>query len=256
MTFSFGLTGTHNVLDSFKASGEKTYDIEVKVNNQDTDEQYSWDRNKFMDRLMVMRDLLSTYEEQGQVDGLNNDDNPFMDINEPKMIGEGYYRLEPLAYLIDNPVVINLIGSNYENHGSLDINVIPVDAEGNEDIAEDDLPEQPEDLMDRRMDFVINIIKASNLPSNFCKDVFVQYQIYLEETKYQTDVVSGKNREPQFNYRRQHTQTVVTENFLKYIKNEVMAFKVFGYPDVKKENPLEGQASKKKMKAKAAAAMK
>ena len=133
---------------------------------------------------MVMRDLLSTYEEQGQVDGLNNDDNPFMDTNEPSLIGEGYYRLEPLAYLIDNPITINLIGSNYENHGSLECNVIPVDPEGNEDLPEDDLPDQPEDLMDRRMDFVVHIEKASNLPTNFCKDVFVQYQLYLEETKY------------------------------------------------------------------------
>ena len=93
------------------------------------------------------------------------------------------------------------------------------------------------------------------MPSNFCKDVFVQYQLYLEETKYQTNVVPGKHREPEFNYRRQHTQTVVTENFLKYIKNEVMAFKVFGFPDVKTEKMVENlAASKKKQKSQAAAA--
>ena len=93
------------------------------------------------------------------------------------------------------------------------------------------------------------------MPTNFCKDVFVQYQLYLEETKYQTDVVQGKNRQPEFNYRRQHTQTVVTENFLKYIKNEVMAFKLFGFPDVKKESQVENLAAiKKKQKSQAAAA--
>ena len=157
-----------------------------------------------------------------------------MDTNEPSIIGEGYFRLEPLSYLIDNPVMINLIGSNYENHGQLELNVIPVDAEGNEDIAEEDLPDAPEDLLDRRIDFIVNITRAKDLPSNFCKDVFVQYQVYLEETKYTTEVMAGKNRDPEFNYRLQHTQSVVTENFLKYIKEELLTFKVYGFPDVKK----------------------
>ena len=48
---------------------------------------------------------------------------------------------------------------------------------------------------------------------------------------------------------------MVTENFLKYIKNEVMAFKVFGYPDVKIEKTVESlAATKKKQKSQAAAA--
>ena len=180
-----------------------------------------------------MRDLLSDYEEKGQIDELDKIGNPFTDIKEPSLIGEGYYRLEPLGYLLDNPFTVNLIGTNYENHGSLEVNLIPVDAEGNEDIADEDLPEAPEDLMDRRVDFLVNIAKASDLPSNFCKDVFVQYQIYLDDTKHNTDAIQGKNRSPEFNYRKQHTQPVVTENFLKFIKSECMVFKVYGFPDVK-----------------------
>lgn len=64
-----------------------------------------------------MRDLMNQYEDIGEVDGLNNDDNPFTDKNEPALIGQGLYRLEPLSFLIDNPCEVNLIGSNYENHG-------------------------------------------------------------------------------------------------------------------------------------------
>jgi hypothetical protein len=79
--------------------------------------------------------------------------------------------------------------------------MIPVDQEGNEDIPEDDLPDQPEDLLDRRIDFVVNITHAKDLPSNFSKDVFVEYQFYLEDKKYHTCVVEGKNRNPEFNYR-------------------------------------------------------
>ena len=85
------------------------------------------------------------------------------------------YCLEPLAYLIDNPFTVNLIGSNYENHGQLDVNIIPVDAQGNEDIPEDDLPAEPSELLDRQIDFIVSIERARDLPSNFCKDVFVEY---------------------------------------------------------------------------------
>jgi len=82
VTFTFGLTGSSTGdkglnlnLQNFEL-GEKQYDIEVKVNNLDSDEQYIWDRSKFKDRLMVMRDLLSVYESQGGLDDLN-DVNPF-----------------------------------------------------------------------------------------------------------------------------------------------------------------------------------
>mmetsp|Transcript_14845 Transcript_14845/g.18589 ORF Transcript_14845/g.18589 Transcript_14845/m.18589 type:complete len:155 (+) Transcript_14845:2635-3099(+) len=137
--FSFGLTGSNNTekglnlnISSFDM-GEKQYDIEVKVNNLQTEEQYIWDRIKFKDRLIVMRDLLNVYENEGDVvDGLATDDNPFADVQEPAIIGEGYFRLEGLSYLIDNPSTIDLIGSNYENHGQLEVDLIPVDADGND----------------------------------------------------------------------------------------------------------------------------
>jgi len=39
--------------------GEKKYKLEVTVNNLMTEEMYIWDSNKFNDRLVMMRDLLS-----------------------------------------------------------------------------------------------------------------------------------------------------------------------------------------------------
>lgn len=162
VNFTFGLTGSGDKgisvnLSSFELE-ERSYDIEVKVNNLDTDEQYIWDRSKFTDRLMVMRDYLNVYGETGTVDEIaKGDDNPFIDQQEPAIIGQGYYRLEPLSYLIDNPVSIELIGTNYENHGKLEVNVIPVDPDGNDELADDDLPESPEDMLNRRIDFLVQI---------------------------------------------------------------------------------------------------
>lgn len=67
-----------------------------------------------------MRDMIAQYGESGQ-------QNPFVDEPEPILVGEGYYSLEGLANLMDSPSTINLIGSTYEVHGLLEVNIEPVD---------------------------------------------------------------------------------------------------------------------------------
>jgi len=122
----------------------------------------------------------------------------------------------------------------------LDVNITPVgpDGESIEDMPDEMIPEEPEDMLDQRIDYIIQINKALDLPSNFCRDVFVEYSLFLSDDKYKTKVIAGKNRNPEFGYSVQHTQECVTENFLKYLKEETLVFRVYGYPDVKKKDPL------------------
>ena len=72
---------------------------------------YIWSIEKFKDKLDMMRDVVNTYTETGEVPSMEQDDDPFYDEIEPLLIGQGYYKLEPLAYLIDNPAVISIIGT-------------------------------------------------------------------------------------------------------------------------------------------------
>ena len=65
-------------------------------------------------------------------------------------------------------------------------------------------------------------------------------------------MVPGKERNPVFNFSKHHTQSVVTENFLKYIKDECLTFRVLGFPDVKKQ--VENSSNIKRSKAKRDAA--
>ena len=48
---------------------------------------------------------------------------------------------------------------------------------------------------------------------------------------------------PIYGYAHQHTYECVTTNFLKYMKEECLVFKVFGYPDVKKKE-IKGKGKK------------
>ena len=72
--------------------------------------------------------------------------------------------------------------------------------------------------------------------------MYVEYTLFISEEKFKTEVCQGKSRSPPFNYKKEHTQACVTDNFLKYLKEECLVFKVYGYPDVKKKD----DAKKKK----------
>jgi hypothetical protein len=119
---------------------------EVRVENFDNGQIYLWTPEKFRERLMMMRDMVAQYGEHGV-------ENPFSDEPEPLLIGEGYYSLEALANLIDNPANVNLISSTFEVHGKLDINIIPVNPDGSEDL--DFIPNEPSDLIGQRIDFIV-----------------------------------------------------------------------------------------------------
>ena len=153
VTFSFSLisAGTQE-----SAHGEKIdsllktrkEQLEIRVDDYIHDELYMWSPTKFRERLIVMRDLLSTYEDKGELPDMLPEDNPFFDSPKPILIGEGYYMLQPLANLIDNPAQINLIGRTFEVYGKLNVNVIPVDPSGSEELLDEMIPDEPEDLID------------------------------------------------------------------------------------------------------------
>jgi len=51
-----------------------------------------------------------------------------------------------LAYLIDNPATISIIGPTSTINGKLEVNIVPVDENGDTDLPEDLLPDNPLDL--------------------------------------------------------------------------------------------------------------
>lgn len=183
----------------------------------------------------MMRDVLNTYEEDGEYPSFHDPhDDPFYDMMEPLLIGQAYYKLEPLAYLIDNPTTSKLVSQSFAMYGTVDVNIIPCDPSGQDEPAEELIPDEPEDLLNQSIDFIVDISKAEQLPKDFCKDVYCEYTFYLDETPFRTTTVKSKNQNPEFNYRRQHTVGCVTELMLKHLKNDCLVIKLFGYPDIKR----------------------
>lgn len=142
----------------------------------------------------MIKDAFNAFQDNNyQLPEMDPNEDPFIDQMEPLMIGTAIYKLEPLAYLMDNPTSVSIVSSTSQICGKLEINVSPVDTDGESEVPEDNFPDDPMDLLGQRIDFVVEIKKAIDLPADFCKDVYCEYQFYIDDDKYQTVKILGKN---------------------------------------------------------------
>ena len=121
---------------------------------------------------------------------------------------------------MDNPSTVSIIGQNSQIMGKLKINIIPVDQDGESEVPDDMIPENPDDLIGQRIDFKVEISQALDLPEDFCKDIHCEYTFFLGEEKYTTTTVEGKNREPVFNYSHHHVIEPCSEYFIQHLLKE------------------------------------
>lgn len=101
------------------------------------------------------------------------------------------------------------------------------------------IPDEQEELLEKRLDFIVQIDSALELPDDFCRDVFCQYTFFLDDEKYKTQKAKGKNQNPEFNYSNHHTVNCVTNLLLDHLKNDCLTIELFGYPETKKDNQFE-----------------
>lgn len=85
-----------------KDLAEQMDEVQVKVENYDTGAIHIWSADRFQEKLLMMRDALQTFEENDFTE-LPPDQDPFYEKQEPILLGQAFYMLEGLAYLMDNP---------------------------------------------------------------------------------------------------------------------------------------------------------
>lgn len=146
--------------------------------------------------------------------------------------------------LMDNPIEVNLIGTSYAVTGKIEVNLVPTDPTGTDEPPEELITDNPDDLIDNRLDFLVQITRCKDLPEDLCRDVYVEYTFYLDPEKHRTVVISGKNRNPEFNYSKHHTVENVTDMLVEYLKKECIFFKVYGFADVKPKLKKESAPQK------------
>lgn len=120
------------------------------------------------------------------------------------------------------------------------MNVVPCDETGNEDLNEDLLTDEPNDLINTALDFKVKISQLFNLPEDLCRDIYCEYQFYMEKETYQTEVCKGSNRSPIFNFEKQHHVECVTKYLVDYLLQNQLVIKIYGTQELKnKKKPAQ-----------------
>jgi hypothetical protein len=89
--------------------------------------------------------------------------------------------LEGLAYLLDNPRDIPIVSTSNKIVGKVFVNIVPCEEDGNEDLDEDSLPDDPKDLLNTEIFLKVKISHIENLPEDFCRNIFCEYKLYMDD---------------------------------------------------------------------------
>ena len=150
------------------------------------------------------------------------------------LLGSSYYVLQGLAYLLDNEVEAPIISQSSEVVGQLALNVVPCDENGDSELDEENEPLDPQELLSQPLNFKVKISHASNLPEDFCRNIYCEYKFYIDDTVFKTEVVEERTRTPNFNYERKHEYSCVTQKLLDYLTDDKLQIKIYGFKDLKK----------------------
>ena len=228
---------------------KKKYRIKIKVDNKELGYTYFWDLEKFQNRYFMIKELLEKHFEDSQATGsLTNEEDPFFDYPQHISVGQGILKLMSLAYLLDNPIDLTIVGDAGQM-GILFVNLIPVDKEGKQ-IEEDDemfedFVDDPTELMGHELNFIVHIGKAQ-FSKNDLIEPRVSYTLMVQDEKTgqlkEETFVSenGPSRTATFDYehRRHHCFPNVTEQVLEYLLHTNLNFQVHAAPDIKKPKPV------------------
>jgi hypothetical protein len=119
----------------------------------------------------LFRKALENYDDDIDNDfkklkSLNNEEDPFYQKPETKIIGRAFYLLEGLANMIDNPCDIPITSMENKIIGQISMNIVPCEEDGNEELDEELLSDDPYDLVGQTLDFKVKIDKVSFLEQN------------------------------------------------------------------------------------------
>jgi hypothetical protein len=148
---------------------------------------------------------------------LKNEDDPLWDDPKPSLLGYGFYKLEPLVYLMGNPAKISIISQIGTCVGQLSCDVIAHDDDNNE---YDEVPSDPFDLVGQPLNFTVYIKEATDIPDNFSRGLQVEYICFTDNLTYKTKVIDVKTRNPVFEENFEHRIEYLTKEDIEYMISE------------------------------------
>ena len=175
---------TKNLIDHYN-DPDTPVNILIRVENFEEGSVYYWTTEIFYNRYDLMKELFERYIEESDFDiySIPKEEDPLWDQPKQRLLGYVFYKLEPIAYLMSNISTISITSVNGDIMGTLSVDVIPHDEDGNEFDA---IPEYPSDLIGQPLNFSVYIKECKDLPEKFCKNLQVEYTSFHDNVVYKT----------------------------------------------------------------------
>ena len=220
-----------NLIDHFN-NPETPINILFRVENFEEGNVYYWSQNIFNDRYDSLKELYNKFlDENYDLNSLPKEEDPLYDVPKQSLLGYAFYKLAPLAYLMNNCTNIPIISINGDVEGSIVIDLIPVDENGNEF---EEIPENPMDLVGQNIQFYVYIKEVKDLPENFCKGLQVEYTAFNDNQNYKTKIYNEEGKETSFTIEEkfEHKINYLAEEDIKFFMEDKMCFKIYAYETV------------------------
>mmetsp|Transcript_88562 Transcript_88562/g.235695 ORF Transcript_88562/g.235695 Transcript_88562/m.235695 type:complete len:807 (+) Transcript_88562:469-2889(+) len=223
--------------------------VMVRVFDAARDLEWFWGKNKFVNRVYLMRELFEKFEEAGRaLEPPPEDQDPFWDPNEPVCVSHCSVHLKPLSYCLQVEDDFALYRDVHQD-GVLHVKLEPCRPDGSPVLETDDSSpydeiEDPKDLVGRRLDVLVSIPQARGVNTKYDKEVFVRFHLPQvdgggdggeedDDGFFQTEVIKGTSN-PDFKYVKQVTWMRVNEELLQTFLEGAAIFQVnlMGWSDI------------------------
>ena len=195
-----------------------------------------WDRQKFVNRLYLMREMYEDFSENHRdmtvVNSIyDSDHDPFLDPDAKTEIGRAYVILTPLVYMIDIDDVVPIVHHQGKTEGILDIGLSLDDDQMTqfESLDTDSEDVTLKTIIGESLKLRLQVRSAKGIPKSLGHSVFVSYRFYHKDFK--TDICGKPGINPQLNHLNELC-IPVTEDFIDYLTRHPLEFHVWGQSNV------------------------
>ena len=220
--------------------GQAVPKIMIRVENYEEGTVYYWPIETFHNRYDLIKDMFEKFtDDELDIQNIKKEEDPLWDEPKPSLLGCAYYKLEPLAYLMNNKFCIGIISNKGNTVGKLDVDVIPYDQDGSE---YDEVPDQPKELIGQSLNFKVCIYKCSEIPENFCRNLYIEYKMLLDNSFNKTKIYNTDENNIQtkfdINEEFEHSIEYLSKDDIEYLEKEKLQFCVYAFENVEKKGKL------------------
>jgi len=218
----------------------------VKMKNLENGTEFIWPKEKFLNRLYLMKEMYNNYEEEEDDWDLPEDKDPFQeDVDTEVNIGTVQVFLQPIAYMVEMKEQLEVTDLKGNKIGIMNLEVAPCNKKGREYTETDDkFVDSPDELVGKDVHFMFKIVNCRGLPNKYT-DVHCKYSVYLDSTDVETEKIS-LTANPDFNHKKQFSFNPATRQLVDYLNNGSIMVQIVGKQYIRKS----AVASKKGMSTK------